>query len=273
MDLFTQLEEATRVIRERTPAVLDAGLILGSGLGALADAVEDAVTIPYGQIPHFPESTVAGHSGELVIGKLSGHTVACMKGRIHYYEGYTMQQVTFPVRLLQSLGARMLLVTNSCGGLAPRFRPGDLMLITDHLNLMGTNPLIGRNDERLGVRFPAMSYAYDVKLGELARECARELGIELKQGVYCGLTGPTFETPAEIRYLQNAGADAVGMSTVPEVIVARHGEMQVLGLSCVTNILHEGPSEDSHHDVLAVAARTSPSFMGLIKTIMTRWGT
>ena len=272
MDLFSQLDEATAVIRQRSTTPLDAGLILGSGLGALADGVEDAVHIPYKDIPHFPVSTVHGHHGELVIGRLAGAQVAVMKGRIHFYEGYTMQQVTFPVRLMKALGARMLLVTNSCGGINPSFVPGDLMLITDHLNFMGTNPLIGQNDDRLGLRFPPMAHAYDPALQKLAHEVAQAEGIDLKEGVYCGLTGPAFETPAEIRYLGRAGADGVGMSTVPETIVARHGDMQVLGISCVTNILHQGPSEDSHLDVLDVAQKTSPRFLKLVKSIMTRSG-
>lgn len=240
-------------------------MILGSGLGGLADHVEEPTRIPYAEIPHFAVSTVPGHVGELVLGKLDGLSVAVMRGRIHYYEGYSMQQITFPVRLMHALGASTLVVTNSCGGLNPAMQPGDMLLIEDHINFMGHNPLIGANEDRWGPRFPPMSRAYPLELRQLALEAAGSLGHKLHQGVYLALTGPSFETPAEIRAFQTLGADAVGMSTVPEVIVANHVGMKVLGLACVTNILHAGPSDDTHVEVLEVAARTSTKMLAVIR--------
>ena len=262
------INEALQIVRARAPQPLEVALVLGSGLGLLADSIEDPVHIGYEEIPHFPASTVPGHAGQLVLGRLDGLQVAAMKGRIHYYEGYTMQQVTFPVRLLQALGASTLVVTNSCGGLNPKLAAGDMMLIEDHINFMGDNPLIGRNDERLGPRFPPMSRAYPKELQEMARRAAAELGLALQTGTYLGLAGPSFETPAEIRFFQTIGADAVGMSTVPEVIVANHMSMKVLGLSCVTNILHQGPSDDTHHEVLDMAARTGPKMLSVIRATL-----
>jgi purine-nucleoside phosphorylase len=265
MDLYTQIQEALASVRGRASQPIELGLVLGSGLGALADSVEQAVSIPYSEIPHFPRATVFGHAGELVLGQLDGLQVAVMKGRIHYYEGYTMQQVTFPTRLLRALGAHTLLVTNACGGLNPSYAAGDLMLIRDHINHMGDNPLIGPNDDRLGPRFPPMSRAYPEDLRKVARQAADSQGISLQEGVYLGLTGPSFETPAEILSFQRMGADALGMSTVPEVIVANHLGMKVLGLACVTNILHQGPSDDTHLEVLDMAARTSAKMLRVVR--------
>jgi purine-nucleoside phosphorylase len=264
VDQFMQVEEAVAAIRKRVAQPIETGLILGSGLGAIADAVEDAVVIEYSDIPHFPLSTVAGHAGQLVFGTLKGRRVGVMRGRIHYYEGYSMQQVTFPVRLFRALGADTLVVTNSCGGTNPNYAAGDMMVIADHINLMGANPLIGPNDERFGVRFPPMAYPYDEQLRKLAHSVADRLGYPLQEGVYVGLTGPSFETPAEIRFFQTIGADVVGMSTVPETIVANHAGMRVFGLSCVTNVLHSGPSEDNHLDVLEMANQTGPKMLQVI---------
>lgn len=268
MDLHSQLQEALAVIEQHYPHPLEVGMVLGSGLGGLADSVEGAIRIPYAKIPHFPTSTVHGHAGELVLGQLDGLQVAVMKGRVHYYEGYTMQQITFPVRLMKALGASTLVVTNSCGGLNPNYQAGDMLLIRDHINHMGDNPLIGPNDERLGPRFPPMSRAYPEELRELARQAARERGLELREGVYLALSGPSYETPAEIEFFSRIGADAVGMSTVPEVIVANHMQMKVLGMACVTNVLHSGPSEDTHHEVLEVAVHTSPKMLSVIRATL-----
>lgn len=264
MDQFSQVQEAVAAIRKRVPETIETALVLGSGLGAVADGVENPIVLDYSEIPHFPVSTVIGHAGQLVLGTLQGQRVAVMRGRIHYYEGYTMQQVTFPVRLFKALGATNLIVTNSCGGISPRLSAGDMMVISDHINLMGDNPLIGSNDERFGLRFPPMAYAYDRELRLLAHKVAGELGYKLQEGVYLGLTGPSFETPAEIKFFQTIGADAVGMSTVPEVIVANHAGLRVFGLSCVTNILHEGPSQDNHIDVLNQAAETGPKILEVL---------
>lgn len=272
MTLYDQLQEALSAVRKRTTRQVEVGLILGSGLGGLADSLEEALHIPYSEIPHFCPSTVHGHAGELVIGNLDGLCVAVMKGRLHYYEGYTMQQVTFPVRLIRALGARVLVVTNSSGGLNPDYQPGDLMVIRDHINHMGHNPLIGPNDERLGPRFPPMSRAYPEDLRQLALKAGQQHGVHLREGVYLGLTGPSFETPAEILSFQRMGADALGMSTVPEVIVANHAGLKVLGVSCITNILHAGPSDDTHVEVLDMAARTSVKLLKIIRSTLAALG-
>ncbi len=265
MNLSTQLEQALAVVQARFHFPVEVGLVLGSGLGGLADSVENAVAIPYSEIPHFPPSTVHGHAGQLVLGQLDGLNVAVMKGRVHFYEGYSMQQITFPVRLMRALGASTLVVTNSCGGLNPAYHEGDMLLISDHINFMGDNPLIGPNDEKLGPRFPPMSRAYTEELRSLARQAAASQGHSLREGVYLALTGPSFETPAEINFFTRVGADAVGMSTVPEVIVANHMGMKVLGLACITNILHAGPSDDTHVEVLEVASKTSPKMLSVIR--------
>ena len=265
--------EAADTIRSRGAIAPRVGLILGSGLGDLADEVESPVVVPYAEIPHFPVSTVVGHAGQLLIGKLRGVAVAAMRGRVHYYEGYSLHEVTFPVRVLKQLGADTLIVTNAAGGLNESFRTGDLMLLTDHLNIMGMagqSPLLGPNDEALGVRFLDMLHAYDSKLRALAHQVAEQSGFKAQEGVYAMVGGPAFETMAEIRFLQTAGADAVGMSTIPEVIVAHHGGMRVLGISAITDMA-VGPgatSEISHIDVLAAAEEIKPRLAAIVRGVL-----
>ena len=270
----SHFEAAAAVIRERTPLQPRVGLILGSGLNALADAVEEHVAIPYREIPHFPASTVEGHVGRLVVGRLEGQRVAVMQGRAHYYEGYSMAEVTFPVRVMQVLGIEALIVTNAAGGLNPAFRPGDVMLITDHLNLIGMtglNPLRGPNLDEFGPRFPDMSRAYDARLRVLAKQIAASANVPLREGVYVCLAGPNFETPADLRFLRLSGADAVGMSTVPEVTVARHGGTRVLGLSGISNALPvEGapPVETTHEEVLETGRVLVPRLETIIRGVL-----
>ena len=244
------------MIRGRTQIELKIGLILGSGLNPLADAIEDSVTIPYSEIPHFAVATVEGHAGRLIIGYLEGQPVMAMQGRAHYYEGYSMAEITFPVRVMQVLGIETLIVTNAAGGLNPEFHTGDVMLITDHINLLGMgglNPLRGPNLDEFGPRFPDMSEAYDAQLRALAKQVAAQANVPLREGVYVCLAGPSFETPADLRFLRLIGANAVGMSTVPETTVARHGGTRVLGLSGISNVLPvEGApqTETTHEEVL-----------------------
>jgi purine-nucleoside phosphorylase len=278
MNYFTreQYQEAADFITGQTSHRPEVGLILGSGLNPLAEAVEDADVIPYGQIPHFPSPTVEGHVGRLILGHLSGKTIVIMQGRVHFYEGYSMQQVAYPVRVMQVMGIKTLMVTNAAGGLNPAFRSGDLMLITDHINFVGMagfNPLYGPNDPSLGPRFPDMSKAYDPDLCDLARDVARENGIPLQEGVYIGLAGPSFETPADIRFLRLIGADAVGMSTVPEVTTARHGGVRVLGFSSISNVALAEPQpgqETSHDEVLAAGQVIVPRLTTLICGVLAR---
>ena len=271
-----QYEEAADYIRRQTPHRPKVGLVLGSGLNPLADAVQAAQPIPYHDIPHFPQPTVEGHIGRLVLGQLAGAAVMVMQGRAQFYEGYPMQQVVFPIRVMQVLGIETLIVTNAAGGLNPSFRAGELMLIADHINLMGMaglNPLLGPNDPELGPRFPDMSQAYDSELRQIAREVAREGDIPLHEGVYIGLGGPSFETPAEIRFLRLIGADAVGMSTVPEVTVARHGRLRVLGVSGISNVLQAEPQpgqETSHEEVLLAGQQIVPRLTALILGVLAR---
>jgi purine-nucleoside phosphorylase len=246
------------------------GIILGSGLGDLANEVEAAIRIPYAEIPHFPVSTVHGHSGTLVLGRLEGRNVMCYQGRVHFYEGYSMDEITFSVRLMEALGAHTMLVTNAVGGISEFLIPGDLVAIRDHINFMGTNPLRGPNDENIGPRFPRMDDAYDVDLRAYALDTAKRLGVDLKSGVYLALTGPSYETRAEINFFRQIGADTVGMSTVPEVIVARHSGLRVLGVSCVTNALHGSYEEADHAAVVAQAKETGPRFVKLIRGIVNR---
>lgn len=268
-DLLREMEEARAAIVARGAASPTVGLILGSGLGDLADQIENAVRIPYGEIPHFPVSTVEGHAGELVIGSLMGQTVVAMKGRVHYYEGYTMQQVSFPVRVMMALGVGTVIVTCASGGLNPSFEAGDLMLIVDHINMMGEDPLRGPNQNGLGPRFPALVDAYSPRLREMALKVAGELGFSLRQGVYSPISGPSYNTSAELRMLQRLGSDAVGMSTVPEVVVARHMGLDVLGIACITDMaLPESPVHLTHEQVMAVANRTKPRFQNLIKGLL-----
>jgi purine-nucleoside phosphorylase len=256
----SQVEAAVAFIRSRTRYRPEFGLVLGSGLGPLAEAVQDADSIPFGDIPHFPVSSVPGHKGRMIIGRLEDRTVLVMQGRVHYYEGYSMGQVTFPIRIMQLLGIHTVILTNAAGGLNTSFRAGDVMLITDHINLIGMagqNPLRGPNDESFGIRFPDMSQAYDPALRALAVKVAADNQIVLRQGVYLCLAGPSFESPADIKFLRIIGADAVGMSTVPETITARHGGLRVLGLSGISNALPaEGITQETSHEEVLEAGRT-----------------
>jgi purine-nucleoside phosphorylase len=270
-----QFEEAAAAIRAKTRHTPRIGIILGSGLGPLADAVQDAdILLPSENIPYWPRSTVEGHIGRLVIGKLEGQMVLVQQGRAHYYEGHSMQQVTLPVRVMQRLGLETLIVTNAAGAINPAFRPGDVMLITDHINLMGmagVSPLRGPNADSLGVRFPDMSRAYDRDLRALALEAAEEAGLRLHQGVYICLGGPSFETPADLRFLRLIGADAVGMSTVPEVTVARHGGLRVLGLSGISNAANlDGDTLTTHEEVLAAGREIVPKLTGIMRGVLRR---
>ncbi len=275
-EAFTRAQyvEAADFIRSRTAHRPRVGLILGSGLNPLADEVMDADRIPYGDIPYFPQPGVEGHRGQLVVGQLVGQDVLIMQGRAHAYEGYTLQQVTLPVRVMGELGIEVLILTNAAGGLNPAFQAGDLMLINDHIGLMamvGGNPLWGPNDPALGPRFPAMNKAYDPDLRALTRRVAAELGIELRQGVYIGLGGPTFETPAEVRFGRMIGGDACGMSTVPEVIVARHMGLRVLGISGISNVAVSDPDaveEANHEEVLAAGRVMVPRLMALLRGVL-----
>jgi purine-nucleoside phosphorylase len=268
-----RVAEAAAAIRARASLRPRAMVILGSGLGDLADEVESPAILPYAEIPHFPVSTVRGHAGQLVIGRLRGTSVAAMRGRVHFYEGYTLREVTFPIRAIRSLGAEILIVTNAAGGLNEAFSTGDLMALTDHLNIMGMagqSPLVGPDEPELGVRFLDMLSAYDAELRALAVRVAEQNSFTLREGVYAMVGGPAYETMAEIRFLQRAGADAVGMSTVPEVIVARHAGMRVLGLSAITDMA-VGPGaahEISHADVLAAAERIKPRLAALVRGVL-----
>lgn len=267
--VFQKVQEATHFIQRKIGQPISIGVILGSGLGEMADEVKEATFIPYEEIPHFPISTVEGHAGQLVIGQFQGKQVLMMQGRFHYYEGYSMQEVTFPVRVMKALGIETLIVTNACGGMNASFRPGDLMLITDHLNMTGTNPLIGPNVEAFGPRFPDMSKAYAISLREVAKQVAIKQGITLQEGVYAGITGPSYMTGAELVMLRNLGADAVGMSTVPEVIVAGHMNMRVLGISCITDMaIGEELEPLTHEQVVEVANKTKPTFIALVTDII-----
>ncbi|HCI78926.1 MAG TPA: purine-nucleoside phosphorylase [Ktedonobacter sp.] len=270
--LYDDVMEATNAIRARTQLRPHIALILGSGLGALADEIEQAVTIPYEDIPHFAHSTVAGHAGRLVIGMLEGVAVVAMQGRFHFYEGYTQQVITFPVRVMHMLGAETLFVSNAAGGVNPAYHPGDFMLLRDHISLpglSGANPLMGPNDERFGERFPPLAKAYDPVLRNHARTVASTQPATLHEGVYVMVSGPSFETGAELRFLHTVGADAVGMSTVPEVIVARHMGMRVLGISLITNEATGSEAEDvKHEDVLAVGSAASQQFIQLVRGIL-----
>lgn len=267
-DVFEQAKNAAKYLEDEGIKDVEVGLILGSGLGELADEIEDSIVIPYTEIPSFPVSTVAGHAGQLVFGTLGGKKVLALQGRFHYYEGYSMNEVTFPVRVMRFLGTESIIVTNAAGGVNKDFTPGDLMLITDHINSFGTNPLIGPNDEEFGVRFPDLTEAYDKEYQEVAKEVAIELDLSLKEGVYYGMTGPTYETPAEIRMIQTVGGDAVGMSTVPEVIVARHAGMRVVGISCISNLAAGMGEKLNHEDVIEVTTKIRSSFKQLIVNLL-----
>lgn len=275
-DYFTlaQIDETAAAVRSKIRVLPRVGLILGSGLGGLADSVENPVVIPYGELPHWPVSTVVGHMGRLVLGQLQGQQVMVMQGRAHYYEGYSMAQVTLPVRVMQRLGVKVLIVTNAAGAVNPAFEPGDLMLITDHLNLIGMaglSPLRGPNLDEFGPRFPDMSRAYDRELCELARQVAAENGLRLREGIYACLAGPSFETPADLRFLRASGVDAVGMSTVPEVTVAHHGGTRVLGISGVSNKANlDGNTLTTHEEVLEAGNKIVPQLITLIRGVLAR---
>lgn len=276
MTLYDRVQEAAAFLRARVhgmPVQPSVAIILGSGLGDLASDVRDAVTTPYAEIPHFLRSTVSGHAGRLLIGTLEDVPVVMMQGRIHSYEGYALTDITLPVRVMHALGAQTLFVTNAAGGINPAYRPGDFMLIRDHIYLpgmVGANPLMGENDERLGPRFPAIAKAYDASLRQVAREVAAgQEGTALHEGIYVMLSGPFFETGAELRFLRAVGADAVGMSTAPEVVVARHEGMRVLGISLITNMATGEESEDVNHaEVLQTADAARPRFAALARGIL-----
>jgi purine-nucleoside phosphorylase len=267
-----QIGQGADAIRARTGHKPRVGLILGSGLNDLANSVQNADVIPFGDVPHWPTSTVHGHAGRLVIGALEGQPVLVMQGRIHFYEGYSMSQVTLPVRVMQRLGVEMLVVTNAAGGVNPEFAPGDVMLITDNLNMVGmvgNNPLMGPNLDVFGPRFPDMSRSYDAELMALARAAAQAGNLTLREGVYCGLSGPSFESPADLRFLRLVGADAVGMSTVPEVIVARHGGMRVLGLSGISNKANlDGSTVTTHEEVIEAGKVITPKIETIVRGVL-----
>jgi purine-nucleoside phosphorylase len=273
---YGQMKEAADALRARLggrePKL---GLILGSGLGDLANDVTNAVKVSYDELPHFPVSTVEGHAGQFVVGELEGKTVIVMQGRFHFYEGYPMRKVVFPVYVMKLLGVTSLVVTNAAGGMNRNFEAGDLMLISDHINLTGDNPLIGANDPRLGVRFPDMSTAYDAEYRALARRLSADVGgsdgeaLRLVEGVYCGISGPAYMTPAELMMLARVGGDAVGMSTVGETVAARHAGLRVLGISCITDMaIGEELEPLTHEQVVSVANRTKPKFMTLVRSFV-----
>jgi purine-nucleoside phosphorylase len=263
------MQETAAFLRTKITTEPEVGIILGSGLGGLVKEIDIEIAIPYEEIPNFPVSTVEGHSGKLIFGRLSGKFVMAMQGRFHFYEGYTMQQVTFPVRVMKFIGVKTLLVSNASGGVNLNFRVGDLMILTDHINLFPTNPLMGRNNPDLGPRFPNMSEAYSKDLVTKAEAIAERNGIKVQKGVYAGLSGPCFETPAEYRYVRAIGADAVGMSTVPEVIVARHGGTPVFAISIITDMGVGAEAGDvSHEDVINVANSAEPKMTLIMKELI-----
>lgn len=267
--IYERAEHATRVIRARTNVEPRIAIVLGSGLGGFADDFEDAVGIPYEEIPGFVRSTAEGHVGRLVVGKVESVPVLAMQGRVHYYEGYSFEEVTFPIRTFKLLGIKTLILTNAAGGINVQLTQGALMVISDHLNLMGDNPLRGPNDERFGPRFPDMSAVYSPELQELVVDEAKATGVEVRRGIYGGLSGPSYETPAEIHLLRALGADAVGMSTVPEAIVARHMGLEVLGISCITNMA-AGISDEpiNHEEVMATGDRVRDTFAQLLRSVV-----
>lgn len=268
---YERAERAARFIRSRTDLGPRVGIVLGSGLGAFADDLEKPAAIRYDEIPGFARATVEGHAGKLVIGSAANIPIAAMQGRFHFYEGYSLEDVTFPIRVMKLLGVRTLILTNAAGSLNTELGPGSLMIISDHINLMGVNPLIGRNDERFGPRFPDLTMTYDPSLQNMVIEEAKAIGIDMRRGVYAALTGPSYETPAEIHMVRTMGADAVGMSTVPEAIVARHMDLQVIGISCITN-LAAGVSNRpvDHSQVIATGEQVREHFTELIKRVITK---
>jgi purine-nucleoside phosphorylase len=271
MSLYDRVQAAAEVVRGQSELVPEIGIILGTGLGELAREIGIEAEVPYAEIPGFPLSTVETHAGRLLLGRLGGRPVVAMQGRFHRYEGYDLQQVTFPVRVLHALGARTLIVSNACGGMNPLWGPGDLVLLSDHINLLGDNPLVGPNDERLGPRFPDMSAPYDPELRTLARKTALELGIMLREGVYVAVAGPNLETRAEYRMLRAMGADVVGMSTVPEVIVAGHQGMRAIGISIITDqCLPDALEPADIGRIIATAGRAEPHLTRLIAALVER---
>jgi purine-nucleoside phosphorylase len=270
-DQFTRAETAAKSVLQRTPLRPQIGLVLGSGLGGFADSLTDATRIPYADIPAFPRSTAIGHAGQMVIGKSAAVPVAAMQGRVHLYEGYSAQQVAFPIRVFGRMGIRAVILTNAAGGINLSYQQGALVLIRDHINLQGTNPLVGPNDDRFGVRFPDVTQAYARPYRELALQEAGKLGMTLHEGVYAALLGPSYETPAEIKYLRTIGADLVGMSTAFEVIAARHMGIKVLAISCVTNMaagIIDQPL--SHQEVMETGERVKTSFEALLRAVLPR---
>ena len=269
MNLWDQIEETVRVIRTKVSETPEIGVILGTGLGGLGEKIEQPQALPYETIPHFPRSTVEGHKGQLVFGRLQGKPVVVMEGRIHCYEGYVPTEVTYPVRIMKALGAGTLVVSNAAGGMNPSYQAGDLMAIEDHINLMGVNPLVGPNDERLGVRFPDLCGLYDDRLISLAEKIAKEEKIPLRRGVYAGVLGPNLETRAEYRFLRGIGADAVGMSTVPEVLAAVHSKMRVFAVSCITDLcLPETLKPACIEEIIKIATAAEPKLTALISRLI-----
>jgi purine-nucleoside phosphorylase len=269
--LYERAEEASRMIRGRAGADVSVAIVLGSGLGAFAEELTDATEIRYDEIPGFARATVEGHAGRLVIGRTGKLTVAAMQGRFHFYEGYSLEEVTFPIRVLKLLGVKTLVLTNAAGSLNVEFKPGTLMVISDHLNLLGDNPLRGGNDDRFGPRFPDLSAVYAPELQTMVIEEAKAMGLDLRRGIYAALSGPSYETPAEIHMVRTLGADAVGMSTVPEAIVARHMDMQVVGISCITNLAAGVSSRPiDHSQVMQIGERVRGTFTELLRRVVAR---
>lgn len=267
--MLEKIREAKEYIQKIDNSKIDVALVLGTGLGGIVSDIENKKVINYKEIPNFPVSTVQGHAGELIIGNLCGKRVIVMNGRFHYYEGYTMKEVTFATRVIKSLGVNDIIITNAAGGMNPNFHPGDLMLIEDHINLMGDNPLIGENYDELGPRFPDMSQPFNKELINIALKCAKDLKINVQKGVYLAVAGPNFETPAELRMMRKMGGDAVGMSTVPEVIVANHMSMRVLGISCITDMaIPDGLEPLDNDKVIATANKAKHKFISLVKKVI-----
>src|SRR4051812_28045680 len=267
--LFDQIQEATAAIRAKWAGKPAVGIILGTGLGNLTEDIAAEAVFPNESIPHMPRSTVASHKGQLVCGNLEGKSVVAMEGRFHFYEGYSLQQVTFPVRVMKALGCDVLIASNACGGMNPQYAKGDLMIIEDHINLIGDNPLIGRNDDRLGIRFPDMCYPYDLELIALARKIALDEKIACHKGVFVAVSGPNLETRAEYRFLRGIGADVVGMSTVPEIIVAVHGKMKSLGFSVITDMcLADALEPTSHEEILEVAREAEKKLSKIVRRVI-----
>ena len=269
--MLEKIQETAKFIQDRVKLKPEIGIVLGTGLGGLTNEIETTKSIPYAEIPNFPISTVKGHKGKLIFGKLGAKNVIAMQGRFHYYEGYTMQEITFPIRVLKLLGIKLLILSNAAGGVNPDYNVGDMMVINDHINLMGNNPLIGKNHDDLGPRFPDMSETYDQKAIRTFTKIARHHNIHFQKGIYAGVTGPTFETPSEYKYIHTIGADAVGMSTVPEAIVARHMGLRIFAVSIISDLGVEGKIvEISHEEVLEAAAQVEPRLTLILKDMLSQ---